>query len=187
MLSRFNFIPVFRGHWKSLSDGTTKEYKRDYFARTIILATPLGSSGAFYYFDGELKSADSLIAAVSLFAAALLAVFTLLATFRLRLTEMNSEGDEEKYSLEKDMLDESAAHILSASFVCGLAAVSLGVGRNLFAASDGSVTGVFAWISVGLISYVVIIFFISVPRLYSAYVEMNGVRPRLDGFSKDTE
>lgn len=186
MFSRFNFLPVLRGHWKSLSDGRSETYKPDYFARTVILLIPSATFVLFWSLGGELKSADSLLSAVSLFAGALLAVFTLLATFRLRLTEI-SDGEEDKYEIEKDMLDESTAHILSGALICGLSAIFLGVGRNFFSDKDGVVSGFWASSSVALISYVVIIFFISIPRLYSAYVEINQVRPRLSGFDESKD
>ncbi|TCR15414.1 hypothetical protein EV578_117110 [Streptomyces sp. BK205] len=80
------------------------------------------------------------------------------------------------------MLDETAAHLLTGSLLCAFDVASLVVGMNVSVTKEGHLFGFWAALSAAISSYVLVIFVLLVPRLYSAYVEINDVSPELNGF-----
>ncbi|MFJ3136786.1 hypothetical protein ACIPK5_12805 [Streptomyces sp. NPDC086843] len=91
-------------------------------------------------------------------------------------------SEASRYEVEKGMLDETAAHLLTGSLLCALDAASLVIGMNVSVTRAGHLYGFWAALAAAISSYVLIIFVLLVPRLYSAYVEMNDVHPDLNGF-----
>lgn len=82
------------------------------------------------------------------------------------------------------MLDETAAHLLTGSLLCAFDAAALVIGMNVSATKNGQLYGFWAAFASGLSSYILVIFIFVIPRLYSAYVEINDVSPSLNGFNK---
>ena len=183
MLSRFNVRPVLFGHWKGLTDGRYRRYKPDWSARAI-LCIPFVLTGVMWGTGGDLAAPTPLLTAVSLLAGGMLSAFTHLSTLRLKITEwLDKEGDEgSNFEVEREMLDETASHLLTGSLLCAIDALLLVVGLNFASSPEGHLTGVFAAIASGVSSYIFLVFVMIVPRLYSAYVEINKVSSKLNGF-----
>jgi hypothetical protein len=132
-------------------------------------------------FAGKLSAPGSLLAGVSLLAGGFLAAFGQISGLRLRLTDRAREYRDVE-QVDRDALDETAAHLLVASLGSALTALVIVLGMN-FAANpkDGSISGPFAALALMFASYVFLVFIIAVPRLYTAYVNINHVRAELSG------
>lgn len=181
MFSRFNFIPVLRGHWKGLTDGRYTPPQPDILARSALIV-PIIVFLLMWLKGGRFSTPVALLTGVTLLAGGMLTAFTHLSTLRLKLKEWAGTPDGSRYDVEKGMLDETAAHLLTGSLLCALDAASLVIGMNVSATESGHLYGFWAALSAAISSYILIIFFFIVPRLYSAYVEMNDVSPDLNGF-----
>ncbi|MFJ8801001.1 hypothetical protein [Streptomyces sp. NPDC102487] len=132
--------------------------------------------------EGRLSTPGALLTGVALLAGGMLSAFTHLSTLRLKLKEWSGASEVSRYEVEKGMLDETAAHLLTGSLLCVLDAASLVIGMNVSVTKDGHLFGFWAALAAAISSYVLIIFIFLIPRLYSAYVEMNDVSPDLNGF-----
>ncbi|MFF5473169.1 hypothetical protein [Streptomyces achromogenes] len=181
MFSRFNFIPVLRGHWKGLTDGRYTPPRPDVAAR-LSLGVPILVFLLMWLRGGHLSTPGALLTGVALLAGGMLSAFTHLSTLRLKVKEWVGFSDVSRYEVEKGMLDETAAHLLTGSLLCALDAATLVVGMNVSVTKDGHLYGFWAAVAAAISSYVLIIFIFLVPRLYSAYVEINDVSPELSGF-----
>ncbi|WP_314178110.1 hypothetical protein [Streptomyces winkii] len=183
MFSRFNVAPILRGHWKGLSDGEYSKWRPDRTSRALLVAP----AAVFLFMlssDGVLKSPTPLLTGVALLAGGMLSAFTHLSALRLKITEWNIERDTPEFSTEKDSLDESAAHLLAGALVCILDAATLVIGMNIALRKDGALTGFWAALASGLSAYVFLVFVAILPKLYSAYVDINRVKGELSGFTK---
>jgi hypothetical protein len=175
-------MPLLRGHWRGLTvdggEGTTVSAK-DVIARGVFFMVPLVLMGFAYFDHWHLKATGPLLSGVSLLAGGLLASFGQLTSFRQRLFEsMAFEGDGE--ATDRNMVDETVAHLLLAAFLCGIDAIILVVGLNT--SKDGStVGGVVAVLAIGVSSYIALLFFVAVPRLYIAYATYNKVSRHISG------
>lgn len=183
MSSRFDIRPVLRGHWKSLTNGQYLSYRPDWSARLILLL-PVVLFIVMWVFGGQLAAPTPILTAASLLAGGMLSSFTHLSTLRLKLTEWSDVEGQDRFAVEKEMLDESAAHLLTGVLLCVCDAASLVIGMNVSTSKSGHLVGFWAALSAGISSYVLLIFIIMIPRLYAAWVEINGVIDRLSGLTK---
>lgn len=183
MLDRFNVAPILRGHWKGLTNGQYLVARPDLAARAILLL-PIGLFGYLLWRGASLASPAALLTGAALLAGGMLSAFTHLSTLRLKITEWDGEGGASRFSVERDMLDETAAHLLTGSLACVLDAASLVIGMNVSLDKNGQLTGFWAALSSAISLYVLLIFVVVLPRLYSAYVEINRVAGRLSGFTR---
>ena len=106
MISRFNFRPVLRGHWKGLSNGARDGHHPDWLAR-IILATPAGLFVVIWGLKGSFAAPTPILAAVALLAGGMLTAFTHLSTLRMKITELVDEAEDERFVVEREMIDET--------------------------------------------------------------------------------
>ncbi|KND26018.1 hypothetical protein IQ63_37875 [Streptomyces acidiscabies] len=181
MFSRFNFIPVLRGHWKGLTDGRYAPPRPDVLARLALLI-PAIVFLLMWLKKGNLSTPSALLTGIALLAGGMLSAFTHLSTLRLKLKEWVDASEASRYEVEKGMLDETAAHLLTGSLLCAFDVASLVIGMNVSMTKEGHLYGFWAALSAAISSYVLVIFTLLVPRLYSAYVEINDVSPDLNGF-----
>lgn len=178
---RFDVTPLLRGHWKGLVDGRFEQYHPDYLARAIMFL-PVAMGLVSFFADWKITAPAPLLSAVALLAGALVGSFSNLSTWRLKLSEW-SDGDDDRFVVQKAMLDETAAHLLTAALVCALTALALVIGTNTVD-KQGHVTGLLAAVIIALGTYVLLLFILCLPRLYAAYVELNRVPDRLSGFAR---
>ncbi len=179
---RFDPIPLLVGHWKSLLDGTYERYQPDWWARAVLMLVPGGLAAAALWQDWKIAAPDPLLAGVALLAGALVGAFGNLSTFRLKLTEW-ADRDDDTLQVERDMIDETVSHVLMAALLCAVTAVALVIGTNA-SEPEAPITGVLAALIIFLGSYVALIFLLVLPRLYAAYVQINNVRDRFNGFTR---
>lgn len=176
--------PLFRGHWKSLKDVRTNRGTADWVARAAligaILLAPLG-----WWLGWSIRAPQPILAGVALMAGALIGSFGQVNTLRLKLTDR--DGDDDPTSqVDRDALDESAAHLLTSALLCAVTSVLLVLGINLSSdlSASPAVTGFWAAPAIATGAYALITFFIAVPRLYGAYVTVNNVSSRISGYSR---
>lgn len=184
-MSRFSLAPVFRGHWKGLTnDIGTEGIKPDWISRILLISVPSLLIGATLFFGWQVASPSAILSAVALLSAGLLGVFTQLSGLRVRLTE---RVDEEWLDVERDGIDEAVSHVLFSFMLCIFTCVLLVIGINV-AASDvrlpasDLLRSCWSALVFATSSYIVLTMIILVPKLYSAYTEMNDVRDDLNGF-----
>ncbi|WP_368499990.1 hypothetical protein [Herbiconiux sp. A18JL235] len=131
----------------------------------------------------KISTPGSLLAGVALLAGSFLAAWGQVSSMRLKLTE-RAEDFKTVEQIDRDSLDETAAHLLVASLMSGGTALWLVLGMNFGANADGSISGPFAAIATAFAVYVLLVFLIAIPRLYTAYVNINKVRDELSGTHK---
>jgi hypothetical protein len=183
MFGRLLPTSLIRGHWKSLTFYRDDEPRPDYVARVIVLGVPLATGVLMFVFGARLFAPAALLSGLALLAGGLLAAFGQLSSLRLRLTErMVSEDDGQR--TDRDYLDETAAHLLLAAYGAAVTAAVLVVGMNFGLDKHGVLTGGWAAIATALAAWVVVLFLIALPRLYTAYVSINSVRDALNGTHK---
>lgn len=179
-MRRFFPIELFRGHWKALSDYRSAQPAPDRVARLLLIGLPLVSGGTFLVFGGSLAAPGSLLSGVALLAGGFLAAFGQISTLRLRLTD-RADRFPDAEAIDRSALDETAAHLLVASFMSAITALFLVLAMNFSASDAGAVSGPLAGVALACATYVLLVFVIALPRLYAAYVTMNSVRPELSG------
>ncbi|KXX59433.1 hypothetical protein [Rhodococcus sp. LB1] len=184
MLDRFNFAPVFIGHWKGLTKDTDTGPVPDWGARGVVAGVPLLVIGLMAWKDVELSFPGVLLTAVSLLSGASLTVFAQLSSLRLKLTEWFDDDDTSRDS-DKDALDESVSHLMAATIACVFAAVIIVVGMVTSKPDAVSLSGVAAYAAGGISAYIALLYVMLIPRLYYAYVNVNRVRGNLNGFEID--
>ncbi|MEU4559128.1 hypothetical protein AB0F72_12125 [Actinoplanes sp. NPDC023936] len=186
MLDRFNPIPVFRGSWKGLADGRYGRLRPDWLARAVLGLPPAALLIFMLCSDADLKAPVPILTAVSLLAGGMLSAFTHLSTLRLKITEWldDPEAEQDRFLTEREMMDESAAHLLAGAVACALDAALLVLGLNLSSDEKGALTGVWAALAGAGSAYVLLLFVMSVPRMYAAYVAINDVSTKLSGFAR---
>lgn len=185
MFARLSPAAMVRAHWKSLSDYRIKDSEKpDYAARIVILGAPVASAIAMLIFGGKLKDPDSLLTVVALLAGGFLAAFIHLSGIRGRLTEREDTwGDAER--MKRDPIDESASHLIFASWISIMVAAAIIVGMNVSSDPESSLVGIWAAIATFGLVYLFALAAVTFPRLYSAYVQTNRVRDALNGAVRD--
>ena len=183
MFDRLLPVSVFRAHWKGLSSYRDDDVRPDVATRLVLIVVPMGIGISMWLFCGELSSPAALLAGLALLAGGLVAAFGQLATLRLRLTErMTSDDDGQR--TDRDFLDETAAHLLSAAYGAAVTAAVLVAGMNFALDKDGELYGPWAAVATALASWVILVFLIAIPRMYEAYAKINKVRDALSGTHK---
>ncbi len=182
MSPRLSPLGLFCGHWKSLTDVRDHRGSGDWVTRSVLLLAIL-CWPAGWLWDWSIRAPQPILAGVSLMAGALVGSFGQVNTLRLKLTDR--EGDDDAATqIDRDALDESAAHLLTSALLCAVTAVLLVLGINLSTdtGSNPAVTGIWAAPAIASGAYAVATFFIAVPRLYGAYVAVNNVSGRVNGY-----
>jgi hypothetical protein len=155
----------------------------DRAARGAVFGVPLLVGAATAVAELGLGGADAVLAAVALLAGGFLAAFTHLSGVRARLTEREvAWGDAER--VNRDALDETSAHLIAASYISGAETGLIIILMNLAGDGDGGILGPWAGLAYAGLAYLLIVFMIALPRLYTAYAESNSVRPELNGLYK---
>ncbi len=118
----------------------------------------------------------------------MLTAFTHLSSLRKAYTDrVDVWGDAER--VQRDYLDETAAHLLTGSYTAAWCAASLVVAMNTATpqvpGGPAVPHGLCASVPVALATYLFLIFIVAIPRMYVAYVELNDVRDELSGTHKD--
>ncbi|MFS0701967.1 hypothetical protein AB6N24_18520 [Cellulomonas sp. 179-A 4D5 NHS] len=187
MFDRLLPTDIFRAHWKALSDYRGATTVPDYPTRAVLLGAPLLATALSFKFGFELRLPEGALAALALLAGGFLTAFTHLSSVRLRLTEREPAwGDAERF--DRDAIDETCAHLLVAAYMSGVATGWLLLGMNFGAGAgtgDDMIVGFWAAIEAGLLVYVVVLFLITLPRLYQAYLTYAHVRDALNGAHRD--
>jgi uncharacterized membrane protein len=135
----------------------------------------------------QLPAAGSLLAGCALLSGATLSAFSAISTLRLRLTD---RIDDESLDMTRDALDESVAHILMVSLLTIVDSVVIVIGLNAAPSINaaglpsGGIQGWLAAVAIGISAYVAILFMITLPRLYYAYVKIQKVPKKMSGFSQ---
>ncbi|EID80207.1 MULTISPECIES: hypothetical protein [Rhodococcus] len=182
MTDRFSVTSVLRAHWKGLSKPSEEGHRPepDRIARLVLALVPLLTGIATFGLGVKLSSPGTLVAALSLLTGTLLTVFAQLSTLRLKLTEW-FEKDDVGSRGDKDAIDESVAHVLVAALLSLVATVVTVAGIVLEDSQSPVLQGIVAAVVIALITYVLLLLIMLIPRLYGAYVSVNDIEDNLNG------
>lgn len=190
--SRLNVAPVWHAHWRGLQDRRVNEESLQLVLRADTLARGLSIGIPIIIFTAaeailfalvspgwrlrpELAAAG--MASAGLLFGSLLAAFALLATWRQRVAERDA-FDERPLGW---MIDEAVAHIMLAVLE-SVILVLCSIGSLVIPAS--TVSKICTGLGAAALAHMLFLFILVVPRLYSAYTEVNSVPMELDGFTK---
>jgi hypothetical protein len=173
-VDHFNVSAVWRGHWSALGRNSLFHGVP---IRALFVVAPLGLGGVALWQCWTLSAPAGLLTGVSILIGGALTVFAQLVGLRTRL---RTDLDEEWMAAQRDALDETVAHLLTAVLFAIVDATILVLGMNL-AAPDGHVPTPITAATLALSSYLVLLLVLCVPRLYSAYTTGFVVAKHLDG------
>lgn len=184
MIDRLNPVAVLRGHWAGLRNRDGDASTPDVWARAVLVVLPGLLAVSSYYFCLQLVEPGLFVSALSLLSAGLLASFAQIASIRSRYVVPDDPlFDDERDT--RDMLDESVAHVLTAALLSVTIAVVIVLGMNFNStevAGQSLRLGRFTSAVVsGLGTYLVLLFVMTVRKLYGAYVVANEVSRELSG------
>ncbi|MBY6708058.1 hypothetical protein HQ308_14730 [Rhodococcus sp. BP-241] len=185
-LERFSLTNVFAAHWKGLSKPAVGDAlpERDKAAQLVLALGPVLAGVAVAGLGVQLSSPGIIVAALSLLTGSLLTVFTQLSTLRLKLTEWY-DADEVEHRSDKDAIDESVAHVLTAALL-SLVATMVAVAAVVVADTQLPVLqGGVAAVLVAVVAYVLLLLIMLIPRLYGAYVSVHDIDDNLNGQVRD--
>lgn len=181
---RFDFSDLWHGFWKVLRNRSYSPPRPDYLTRTIVLIVPVAVLVLMILTVGVIHSPGTLLAGVAILAGGFLTSFTHLSTLRLRLSERASEHESAE-GPERDLVDEVATLLLVATVVAVATATALVVGMTTGNGTD--IRGVGAAIVAASASELLLLFLLTVPRMYNAYLQLNKVRRELNGADRRGE
>ena len=189
-MARLSLAPVLWGHWKGLSQRTydgeaLTRVKPDYLTRIVMVGLPLLAGAVVVWTPAKKGLSVEVVAGLALawaalVSAGLIGVFTVLAGWRSRLEE-RAKVDEYFKTREAAvvaLVDEAVAHnrmgVMDALMMAVFAAAAAGLpspwSRWLLA-----LAAVFA-------THTAVLFIVISTRLYSAYVQVEGVATVVNGF-----
>lgn len=181
--------PLFHGHWKSLADVRTKRTAKDWISR-IVLGLTVVLFPVAWKLGWSVQAPVPILAGVALLGGALIGSFGQINTLRLKMTDRVGD-DDPTTQIERDAVDESAAHLLTAAYMCGVSAAFLALGINFSPdlaipelRSAPAVQGFWAAAAVSAVSYTFVTFLIAVPRLYQAYDSVNRPSDQVSGYHR---
>ncbi|QRY61510.1 hypothetical protein JVX90_13920 [Gordonia sp. PDNC005] len=187
MTDRFNLRPLFAGHWKTLSIDQHDEEestKPDWLARIGLLLPAVTVGLVMWCNEGRLANPGAILAGASLMSGTLLAVFAQIASLRLKLADRFERGYKGA-DADKDALDESVSHILFAALLTFVSAAVITIALSMAPPESRAITGFPAALAGALLSYVLLLILMLLPRLLYAYNRVNKVRSQLNGFYKE--
>ena len=182
MTDRLDFRPIFKAYWKSLSydkrgNAELRVTHPDLIARGIVIGAPLGVTALTALLDASIHNATAFLSGTALLSGIFLAVFAQLSTLRSRYSSSEPTPQDQHV---RDLLDESVSGILVAEMAVLTATVLLAVGLGV--SPNSSVCGILAWITSGVLAFVVVALLMLLPNLLYAYDQANDVDPSLSGF-----
>ncbi len=164
---------LLKHHWASLVDrsGPRGHGKRDWPAVVILIGGPLSLGAWAWHSNLTLTTPNAMLPALSLLSAGLLAAFGQIASIRAKYELPDSDYDPDWRT--REMLDEAVAHILTAALVAVVTAIVIIVGMNLSPAAATQLPVRTSALTVTLGSYLVLVFFMVVRKLWGAYEVAN--------------
>ncbi|MDQ0633694.1 hypothetical protein QFZ40_001603 [Arthrobacter pascens] len=170
-------LALLRGHFKSLV------LNEVWIVRLLVLGAVHGIPlliGVWSWANGlDSKVLAPTLTAMSLLAGGALSAFSHLSTLRLKLTE-RQDITRKSEKPDRRMFDESATHLLSCAVGAMASAASL-VGSIVLVGQNPRLEGFgAAWIG-WIASLTFTLFWISVPRIYLSYVNINAVDSSING------
>ena len=182
---RFNPIALLVGHWRGLSnvDNNGDYIGGDILSRSLLLAASAGAGAAVWFWDVSFSAPAAILSGFALLSGVLLSVFAQLASMRVRLTD--SADESKRRRVLKDSLDESVSHVLLAALLGLLASAAIVISMAVedpTPPAQPQICGPWAIMVAVLGVYEMLLLFILIPRLYSAYTRANDVAPEIDGY-----
>lgn len=182
-------LDLFRGHLKVLADRDEHGRQSKPWVRPVLVALiyllPVALGVITAALNTTLHAPGGLLAATSLLSGGALSAFTHLSSLRQKLTDRR-KTHEVAEAADRSMMDESATHLLMCAMAAMLTATSIVLGMLSSHQQNAEYSGLMAGISIGFAAWTGIIFWIAVPRLYTAYVQHHEVPDQLNGTHSGT-
>ncbi|MCU1406241.1 MAG: hypothetical protein JWQ43_2544 [Glaciihabitans sp.] len=178
---RFSLSDLVVGFMKVLRNRNSLPSKPDHAARSVLLLAPFVVGIAVLHWDVHIQAPATLLTGIAILAGGFLTAFTHISTLRLRLTERQVKQEDSEMD-DRDLIDEIATLLLVAAFVSMVTAATLVVAMN-WVEEDFLYQWAAAAVA-GLGTEVFALFLLTIPRLYNAYLQINKVRPALNGANR---
>lgn len=178
MTARMSVMPVLRAHARSLANGTDP----DWITRAVMWGTPIGVGITAYVCELRFGAPTALLAGVALLMGGFLSTAGVLSTLRLKLTDRD-ESHSAAEAAERN-LDEAVPHVLTAALGCVTSATLIIVAMNFPVTDTGAINRGFTCVIAASLTFVAVLFVATIVRLYAAYVQVNNVPTRLNGFTR---
>lgn len=181
MGGRLSLGPVLRAHWKGLSNDTADgRTVPDWWSRAWLILPSFVILFWGIIDSWTLPAPAPLLSALALLSGGILAVFAQMLTLRSKLTE---RSDLSNLAVMKDGIDEAVSHLLIALLICILTSATIVVGLNVSTvAPDDTLARPWSAFALSATWYLLVLFLILIPKLYSSYTNINEVRDELNGF-----
>lgn len=173
-LDRFDFRPLLRDHFRSMQ---RPNLSPDWAARTLVVLLPVGVGAVSYVLEWRLTDPSAISGASALVAGIMFGAFTQIAAFRDRI-----EGRRPFDATTRRHFRETAAHLMTGALAAALEAAVLVVASGIRPHPDAKLDRIPTSIVLALGSYVLVLFIMSIRRMYSAYLRVfeNGQYLRSD-------
>lgn len=178
MTARMSVMPVLRAHARSLANGADP----DWITRAVMWGTPIGVGVAAYASQLRFGAPTALLSGVALLMGGFLSTAGVLSTLRLKLTDRDETHNAAEAA--KRNLDEAVPHVLTAALGCVTSAVLIIVAMNFPVNEFGVINRGFTCVIAAALTLIAVLFVAAIVRLYAAYVQVNNVPPRLNGFAR---
>ena len=172
---------LVRGHFKSLYAGASLWLK--VVLTLAIYGVPTGVAAVAWLVGLDTRVLAPLLTAMSLLSGGTLSAFGQLSTLRLRLTDRLDRTPQTEKP-DRRMFDESATHLLFCATMAMVTAMSVVVTMMTVGGAPRICGLNAAWI-LWATTLTAILFWIAVPRIYLAYVNINRVDHEVDGTFRD--
>lgn len=177
MTARMNPIPVLRAHSRTLMNGE----HADWAARLVMWGGPVAIGVLSFLSSWRFSTPSVLLSGVALLMGGLLSTAGVLSTLRLKLTDRDEDhraADEAKRNL-----DEAVPHVLAACLACLASAAVIIIAMNYPVCPNApGLNKGFSTVIAVLLTYIGVLFLATIIRLYAAYVQVNNVPTKLNGF-----
>lgn len=178
---------IYLGQWKALKAYTADDDtpgKISIVGAFMVYALPCCTVIATFMFGLNIDSSDTLLSMLGILAGALIAAVGQLAAWRESICKENPK-DDDAHRPERWLLDSSVSHILAGAYSAIFAVILTIVGMIVTLPDTPAIPEWSHHVCTALIllfsSHVATSVLVSLPALYSAYVQVNEVPPALNG------
>lgn len=174
MLDRFNVLPLFLDHLRSMRqvrpDGSPEDLidPPDVAARVFLYLIPSTVAAVSVWRDWKLTDPGSLSAASALIAGILFAAFAQLATLRERL----EDRAEPISATTRKHFRETAAHLMMGALAAAVEAALLVVASGSRNHPDDKLAEAPTAAALAIGAYIFLLFIMAIRRMYSTYLRV---------------
>jgi hypothetical protein len=186
---RFSLLDLLRGFLKVLRNRDTTPSRPDVLARSILVVVPIGAGILVTLTNVQINSPGYVLTGIAILAGGFLTAFTHLSTLRQSLTSRQGDYPNSQRP-DRDLIDEVATLLLVSAVAAVLTAVVLVIAMSATPITPKQPLVIMGWpagVVAAMCAIVVLLFLLTIPRMYNAYLQLNAVRNALNGADRRAE